>query len=116
MAKYANQKKDPREIAKELDVNTLLTGSYLKDGEDLLVNAELADVTTGEKLWSESIMVKSGNLVELQEYVARQVVSGLRLNLTDAEGKRLVRNAPVDPRSEERRVGKECRSRWSPYH
>ena len=22
----------------------------------------------------------------------------------------------VIPRSEERRVGKECRSRWSPYH
>ena len=22
----------------------------------------------------------------------------------------------VSPRSEERRVGKECRSRWSPYH
>ena len=21
-----------------------------------------------------------------------------------------------EPRSEERRVGKECRSRWSPYH
>src|SRR2546430_8468008 len=24
--------------------------------------------------------------------------------------------APGAPRSEERRVGKECRSRWSPYH
>ena len=24
--------------------------------------------------------------------------------------------APFYPRSEERRVGKECRSRWSPYH
>jgi len=23
---------------------------------------------------------------------------------------------PPDERSEERRVGKECRSRWSPYH
>src|SRR2546427_12472602 len=23
---------------------------------------------------------------------------------------------PTDDRSEERRVGKECRSRWSPYH
>ena len=23
---------------------------------------------------------------------------------------------PTDTRSEERRVGKECRSRWSPYH
>ena len=37
------------------------------------------------------------------------------------KGKRvLVRcdfNVPMDEnRSEERRVGKECRSRWSPYH
>ena len=26
------------------------------------------------------------------------------------------KNQPNVPRSEERRVGKECRSRWSPYH
>src|SRR3712207_7416636 len=26
------------------------------------------------------------------------------------------RSGPVRLRSEERRVGKECRSRWSPYH
>src|SRR5690554_3380686 len=25
-------------------------------------------------------------------------------------------DAPLERRSEERRVGKECRSRWSPYH
>ena len=25
-------------------------------------------------------------------------------------------NTVIDLRSEERRVGKECRSRWSPYH
>src|SRR2546425_12116323 len=27
-----------------------------------------------------------------------------------------LRASPLRPRSEERRVGKECRSRWSPYH
>ena len=35
------------------------------------------------------------------------------------EGKRyydLVAGVSVSNRSEERRVGKECRSRWSPYH
>ena len=36
------------------------------------------------------------------------------------EGHELFRQQVVDPfvkaRSEERRVGKECRSRWSPYH
>ena len=97
VSKYANQKQNPVEIAKELDVNTLLTGSYLKDGEDLVVYAELVDVMSVERLWHESIRKKSDKLVELQDYVAQKVVSGLRLNLTDAEGKRLVRNAPVDP-------------------
>ena len=29
---------------------------------------------------------------------------------------RVFRDAEVTVRSEERRVGKECRSRWSPYH
>ena len=37
-------------------------------------------------------------------------------NVTDeAIGKRLFKNLESQ-RSEERRVGKECRSRWSPYH
>src|SRR2546427_6907448 len=39
--------------------------------------------------------------------------------LADERQKRFVQNGwnlPGDTRSEERRVGKECRSRWSPYH
>src|SRR3712207_376074 len=31
-------------------------------------------------------------------------------------GGRKSRELEANPRSEERRVGKECRSRWSPYH
>src|SRR3546814_9624538 len=35
-------------------------------------------------------------------------------------GREVVRHRSIDPRSDERRVGKEyvstCRSRWSPYH
>src|SRR5256886_7834356 len=33
-----------------------------------------------------------------------------------SRGVRLTPAAPRGTRSEERRVGKECRSRWSPYH
>src|SRR2546430_3471946 len=32
------------------------------------------------------------------------------------EGTPIAAAQPRDKRSEERRVGKECRSRWSPYH
>ena len=39
-------------------------------------------------------------------------------NLTHQQNKVLFEEATEPPgsRSEERRVGKECRSRWSPYH
>src|SRR2546426_7072974 len=35
---------------------------------------------------------------------------------TDSRTNAAVRTPRNGPRSEERRVGKECRSRWSPYH
>jgi DNA-binding winged helix-turn-helix (wHTH) protein/TolB-like protein len=97
VGKYAYQKKSPEQIAKELDVNTLLMGSYVKDGDDLLVNAQLINVETGEKLWSEAISVKLDKLIELQDYVARQVVKGLRVNLSGPEGERFERNLSHDP-------------------
>ena len=42
----------------------------------------------------------------------------LRIDMNGAEegGYKAWRNAQELKRSEERRVGKECRSRWSPYH
>jgi len=95
--KYANRDQDPREIAKELDVTTVLAGSYLKDGDDLIVNAELADVQTGAKLWSESITVRADQLLALQDYVARKVVAGLKLKLSDAERGRLDKSAAGEP-------------------
>ena len=35
---------------------------------------------------------------------------------TTEEGREMIAVAVASERSEERRVGKECRSRWSPYH
>ena len=37
-------------------------------------------------------------------------------NFTWLTGETLLKRYKVPERSEERRVGKECRSRWSPYH
>ena len=42
------------------------------------------------------------------------VLSGADLH--DAEHHLLEHVSEIASRSEERRVGKECRSRWSPYH
>src|SRR5262249_47868674 len=94
--KYVRQRKAPREIAAELDVDILLTGSYVQDGEDLVVNAQLVDVAGEKNLWSESMNLKFEKLLELQDYVARQVAKGLDLKLTDAERKRMSGGHAVD--------------------
>ena len=58
------------------------------------------------------------------EHLGRAVYEGIYQEgsvLSDEQGFRkdtldLVKELQVPIRSEERRVGKECRSRWSPYH
>ncbi|HXG93702.1 MAG TPA: winged helix-turn-helix domain-containing protein [Blastocatellia bacterium] len=95
--RYAGQEQNPAQIAQELDVNTLLMGSYIKDGNDLRVNAQLVDVASGEKLWSETIDVRYDRLLQLQDYVARQVVKGLRLNLTASEDRQFNRSVSDNP-------------------
>src|SRR2546426_1604951 len=44
------------------------------------------------------------------------VVGRLAMSVDEALGLMTERRFRHLPRSEERRVGKECRSRWSPYH
>ena len=62
-----------------------------------------------------AVAVKEGGDCNLGDYVAKQC--------PDKNIKLLNGGCPIhacvnveDVRSEERRVGKECRSRWSPYH
>ena len=48
---------------------------------------------------------------------ASQVVSGLAAKMGQLRSSvDQVNQQQIAMRSEERRVGKECRSRWSPYH
>ena len=52
----------------------------------------------------------------LKERVPRSLELALLTLLIAVTGRFCEYDCPKSPRSEERRVGKECRSRWSPYH
>ena len=58
--------------------------------------------------------------VEIKEYKDVEIEK-ISDEVTDEEVSEAIKriqkkNARIRSRSEERRVGKECRSRWSPYH
>ena len=95
--RYRNREIDPRQGADELDVDTLLTGNYLKDGEDLRITAQLINIGTSEILWRDTIDAKYERLLTVQDRVAQQIIKGLQLNLSPAETQRLKLDAPQNP-------------------
>ncbi len=88
---------DPQQIARELNVDKLLTGTFLKEGDDLRINLQLIDVPNKQVLWAQSLDLKYDRLLTVQDRVTQQVLAGLRVNLTPIESEQLTRNAPRNP-------------------
>src|SRR2546430_814461 len=62
----------------------------------------------------ESLHIPGNN--PLVAELKRNVAAASRTRLVDKPGEAQAVLGFTQERSEERRVGKECRSRWSPYH
>ena len=93
--KYRNQLIDPKKVAADLNVDTLLTGSYMKDGDDLRITAQLVDVKPDKILWREAIDVKYDKLLTVQDRVAQQIIKQLELNLSPVEAANLKAQQPI---------------------
>ena len=70
------------------------------------------------RIWLDLILKKNlGQVVDWSKVCKEDYLLAMeRSPIKDTEINILLKNALTDKRSEERRVGKECRSRWSPYH
>ncbi len=99
--KYRNQTIEPDKVAEALKVNTLLTGTYLREGDELEINLQLFDVGTHSPLWSDTIRLKSEKLITVQDRIAQPILKALRVNLNPAETQRLQKDAPTNPQAYE---------------
>lgn len=97
VGKYSNQPLDPKALARELKVDALLTGSYIKEGDDLRISTELIDVRKDLSLWRAEINLKWDRLLTVQDQVSQQVINGLQVRLTAAETELYNRDAPTSP-------------------
>ena len=88
------------------------------------VDSALVAYAAYQKLGDSAIAVTAERLtrIELGETIVKQLTNVKQVRVRDYDGSAKIE---VDKdmisvfdsgRSEERRVGKECRSRWSPYH
>jgi serine/threonine-protein kinase len=77
------------EIARKLNVGTVLEGSVRRDGARIRVTAQLIDGVTGFQLWSHSYDRQPGDIFHLQGEIAEAVASSLQVTLLGSDKARL---------------------------
>ena len=96
-AHNASQAVDLPKVAADLDVDTVLTGTYIHEGDKLRITGQLVDVRTRNILWKGLFDLKYNKLLAVQENVAQQIVRGLELSLSPSETARLNATEAIDP-------------------
>jgi hypothetical protein len=77
-------------------------GMVVRRSSRLVVSAELVEVSTGARLWSNTYDRRSADILSIQHEIASAIVDdGIRLRLTGAERRRLVSHPTADPEAYE---------------
>jgi serine/threonine protein kinase/tetratricopeptide (TPR) repeat protein len=87
--RYKGRKMDPQAIGRELSVRAVLTGNVTQRCGHLVIGAELVDVVMGSQLWGAQYNRKAGDIFAIQDEISTEMSGKLRLQLTQAEKKRL---------------------------
>jgi TolB-like protein/Flp pilus assembly protein TadD len=94
---YRGTKKALPQIARELNVGSVVEGSVLRSGNRVRINVQLVRAATGQALWAESYEKGLSDVLAVQAEAARAIVAEIKVRLTPEEGKRLARVRAVDP-------------------
>lgn len=95
--KYQQQAIDAPTAAKELAVEFVLSGSYLKEADTVRLNLELVNAQSNEMVWREAIQVKYENAFKLQDIVSEKVLQRMKVQFSPAERDLMQAHAPEDP-------------------
>jgi TolB-like protein len=99
--RYVNTTKSISEIARELNVDALLTGSVARSGNRVQITAQLIDAATERHLWTEKYDRAVRDVLSLQNEIVGAIAREVRVQLTPEEQQRLTRSRPVNPEAHE---------------
>jgi serine/threonine protein kinase/Tfp pilus assembly protein PilF len=94
--RYKGREMDPQAVGRELNVRAMLTGRVMQSGGSLRIGTELVDVATGSQIWGAQFDRKPGDIFVIQDEISSEISGKLRLQLTHAEKKRLVKRHTED--------------------
>ncbi len=86
---FKNKDKKIDQIAKELQVGTILEGSVRKAGNKLRITVQLIDSQSGDHLWAESYDRVLKDIFAIQSEISKTVAQALKVQLVPLEIQRI---------------------------
>ncbi len=93
--KHTQKSLDP--IAQELNVDAIVEGSVLRDGDRVRISAKLFQTNMEGALWAENFERNFTDILTLQSDVATAIARGIQVELSAAEQNQLARSRSVVP-------------------
>ena len=94
---YKGTTKNLPQIARELNVDTVVEGSMMRSGNRIRVCAQLIDAGSDTHLWAQGYDIEMRDLLSLQSSVAQAIVQEVRVQLTPRERLRIGMVRLADP-------------------
>ncbi|MGH9600772.1 MAG: tetratricopeptide repeat protein, partial [Terriglobales bacterium] len=99
--RYRKSEKPLAQIARELGVQGLITGSVLRSGDRVQVTAHLMNASTEEQIWGDRYERELRDVLALQNDIVTAITRGIKLKLASGEQQRLASARAVNPEAYE---------------
>ena len=80
--RYVETREPPEQIARELDVDAVLVGTFELAGDRILTTLSLVDVDSGLQTWADEFEERYDNLFDVQRRIATGAATSLKRELT----------------------------------
>jgi serine/threonine protein kinase/Tfp pilus assembly protein PilF len=95
--RYKGKNVDPMAVGRELNVRGVVTGRLITRGGTLIIRATLTDVKKGTQVWGEQYDRKLSDVLQVQQEMAQEISSGLRMRLTGDQKAMFARRTSASP-------------------
>jgi len=82
-----------RQVAEDLGVRYVMEGSVQRVGNEIRVNAQLIDATTGGHIWADRYDGVLDDVFTMRDGITRKIVSALKISLTRDESTQQARHS-----------------------
>lgn len=111
--KYIKTPAEPAQVAKELEVESVLDGTFQRVGGIMRVSVMLVDPKNRTTRWAGRYDLRAADMLKFQDEIAQKVVEGLSVQVSEAEHQSMT--SPMTRSPEAYNLYLQARFYWNEY-